>query len=108
MLLLSLLSPNTSDKTWIKTFEIGLVNAYLARNVRSTDTLNPVFKNLVSLRQDWKLHIDIVGPLFPVIPANESYPSPYRYLLTCIDRATRWMKAVPMSDVTPPLLQCRS
>ena len=46
------------------------------------------------------VHIDIVGPLLPVTPANESYPSPYRYLLTCIDRATRCMEAVPMPDVT--------
>ena len=48
------------------------------------------------------VHIDIVGPLLPVTPANESntHASPYRYLLTCIHRATRWAEAVSMSDTT--------
>ena len=54
------------------------------------------------------VRIDIVGPLFPVTPANESYPSPYRYLLTCIDRATRWMEVFPCLMSQPPLLQCHS
>ena len=38
-----------------KTLEIGLVNVYLAKKVRSTDSQKPVFKNLASLRQDLKL-----------------------------------------------------
>ena len=42
------------------------------------------------------IHIDIVGPLTP--PPNET--TSYRYILTCIDRATRWPEAVPLPDVS--------
>lgn len=53
----------------------------------------------VSSRRFADVHIDVVGPLSP----SEGYS----YLLTCVDRYSRWPEAFPISDITSETI-CRT
>ena len=85
------------DKT-IKQFCAECVSCQQAKINRHTKA--PVHNFELPSPRFQTVHIDIVGPLHPVYTSSDPYLKPYRYVLTCIDRATRWLETQPLVEIT--------
>lgn len=79
-------SMNSDVNNWTKT----CIQCQRTKIQRHTQSPVGAFEQVQRLAH---LHIDIVGPL----PTSAEG---YRYLLTMIDRATKWPEAYPMSEIT--------
>ena len=80
----------------VKSFVNSCLSCQQAKVSRHTKT--PIEPISASSDRFQTVHIDIVGPLPPATLPNYPYPLPFHYLLTCIDRATRWSEAIPLTD----------
>ena len=63
-------------------------------------TKSPVLPLEIPSQRFETVHIDIVGPLPPSPVPGKEFRGSFRYLLTCIDRSTKWMEAIPLSDIS--------
>lgn len=73
-------------RDWTQTC-LSCQKAKVCRHVKAPVGKLPMPKGRFSI-----VHVDVVGPL---PPSRE-----HRFLLTCIDRLTRWTEAIPMIDST--------
>ena len=73
------------------------------QNKISKHTKSPIQQFPEPIGRFTTVHLDIVGPL----PVSQSPAFPgvnLRYIVTFIDRATRWIEAVPVAEITAPIV----
>ena len=62
-----------------------------------TETKHPIFPHTDRFQT---VHLDIIGPLPPSRISNSPFSSELKYVVTMIDRATRWFESIPVADIT--------
>jgi len=81
-------------KTWVKTC-LSCQQSKIQRNIKSP-VQQPVYPYTDRFQT---VHMDIIGPFAPSKALGSIFPSSLRYVVTFIDRATRWFECIPVPDI---------
>ena len=83
----------------IKTWAEQCQHCQRAKTYRHTK-LEPIALHIPTNERFEAVHLDIIGPLPPVSYPGAESSVRFRYVVTCIDRATNWVEAIPVPSIT--------